>query len=1560
MSIYYVDSDKVAPASLPVVTSSGGEQNIKVEKDRQFSDISSEREDGHCSSTVEDTEDVDEKHVLKSMIDTAMGYLQRSLSIMIKSVMSRLYGTRETLLKLHKINLELQSLPHNSKEKSGMAAIFDELVNSCCKFWKDNCMETGNLEPERWVWHDWVWHSKRILPRSKKDEWNVSEDLTSWKLDICLKLITRAKIEWGTDREVHLFASKYICFKTSDHKQYNFVTLAEEATEVRNFYSHPSTYKDIIKFYKNHFGTVEKFALILLQWVKNENGNSQDIKCCQENVQNIQSKREAYFNVNTAKWEEVSKGLKYLNFVDYRYVLVSTPCTSKAGVIVSKENLAQLSNIPWAAVVDFDVASREDGGLLNSLSEPEEDHDRLKVSCQSLKKVSVVPFSYVDIVDTAKTDLCRDGHIPWIFPHGQCQNESDKACPLDDYEDYFLQVQTPLIVALRKIASHIKSNSQGAVSVVLCYGSYACESNIPYQNFLSDLKCLCSDLKVTGGHVIILSDNPFLVKYLDPFPVLIFPLEIFCEMVQNKLSFGQSDLPSINMPSFVGLRPIIFDEEDFNLVHEYIAEHEFHEYRVHKKIELKGKKSISDSMLRGSIYHELRERFYKGQRVTWISLNADHAITRREESEITSSIRQMLHDRQVGDKIEPAKYIIYHSGGAGATTLARKILWHLRKDFPCVILKSNYKHSEDKVKNTSQTLKNLYEKLRSPILMLIDEEPSFKTIPRLTSCIQANRTPIVFLQVQRCDPGELEQVVKHFKDSYTLPGALHKDDANKLKEKLFVAFQKIEASVGDHSVAKMESSVAKPTEGGQVTDLEQNGTITKITHKKAGLVSYYTINVHWENGEEEICSVGSYDPSIKHRFVYLKTEVTTRINRLYETFHFYGIMYLDEEFRQPMYEHIKKRLNVVLSHNIAQDEAFKNQLLILAYLSVFFAFKVCESIHIKAFERLCYSITKSNRTETFKLEAFIPKASLEFMIITCEGQFRITHPIVASEIIKFCSTVLSFPVHYPPLFICDFLDFTLPDKDDQNEEAALAVNRLLFYREYFDGGGYLLKKPFSELILTLDKQNQDHALTVLDHASELIIDCHSYGHYARYVSTNCKNHVRALEILKQAQNLAERSYEEGLVLNIKGDIYRGRLENQLGQAINSNWKDCMEVFDSHFNSCHAYREAHKANHDVIPLFNEITVRLKLLKAIKGTKGNREFLKFLNDISEVEVSGSINTCLQIVKELKELLLVEEETDFDSGDKARLKLLEVSLLDIIGSNKNERKKILFEVMQKYQNHVNLPSITRSWIQLCLFDHDTKPTPEELDNCYNALEENFKVLGHVDRDMRNWLLVTRHMPNIGGNIIAIEEKLCSWKTKGPCINTGKRAIQTANNPIWVNFYLSICYFIQLIETEEQKVDHLVKKFNNANKALLEVSEEDNRSQYSIREWVCNDGTGFGRLKAGQIIQGEMKLLKGSVTHLQNKGQKQRSRISWMGLLINFNSKKHSIRDRHFKQGEPVLFGVGFTFRGPQAMLFTEPASVPDSPNKVIPENDQQQCSSVTQSYSHVVQPKPKKPKK
>ena len=1525
------------------------------------------------SPTVEESKDIDEKNVLKYMIESAMVYLQRSLAIMIKSVMSRLYGTTEVLQKLHEKDVQLQHLPKKSVEQCKLIASVNEIVQSSCKFWKS----TSEAENCDIFSKDWVWHCRQMLPRKKdpQEEWkDLSEDLTSWKLDICFKLINRA-----THDGVQLFASQHLCFKTPPHNNYNFVELAEKATKVRNFYAHPSMYKDIIKQYAQDFSIIEDLAVKVFQWVKNEDNNPHNLSCCQEDVQHIQKRKKAYLNRYTAKWEEVSNGLKKLNFNDFAYILLATPCTASAGVGIAKEELAQLSNIPWAAIFDFDIASRQDG-LWHSLCELEGDHLRLKVSCQSSSKNTVVPFSYADIDEAKKVELCRDGHIPWIFPHGELLNKSNEACPLNDYQLYQAVVRKPLIAAMRKIVNHITQNSsQGTVSVILCYGSYARDEKLPYKNFLSDLRYLCGELTVAGGHVIVLSDSLFLVKYFEPLPVLIFPLDIFCKMIRNKLTFGQGDLPPINMPTSVGLQPVTFEEEDFELIHEHIAEHEFYKHQVQEIIELRQQeKHISDSTIRSGIYYDLRERFYKGQRVTWISLNADHAITRREEKEITRSIRQMLQDR-INEKIEPARYVIYHSGGAGATTLARKILWNLRTEFPCVILKSNYKHSDGKIQCTSQALKNLYEELQYPILMLIDEEPSFKTIPCLTSRVQANGTPVVFLQVQRFDPSE--SAAKSSKDSYILPNTLHKDDANNLKHKFLLTFGMDKIVAGDRSVAKMESSLAKPTEGDQVTDFTQYGTIAEggVAHKKSGLSSYDKVKVIWDDGKEETCCIGSSD-SKKYRLVYLITEIKTEINRLYQTFHFYGIMYLDEDFRKPMYEHIKKRLSVMLTDKKAQDDTFKKKLLILAYLSILFAFKVCESIHIKAFEHLCYAVTKSSKTDKFKLEAFIPEAALEFIIITREGQFRIIHPIVAHEIVKYYSLISSFRVSFPPSFVCKFLDYMLPEREYQHEEALLAVNRLLIYREYADNGiGHLTKKPFSELILTLDKQNPQHAVDVLDHASELINNCHSYGHYARYMSKKLQDYDRALEILKQAENLASQYFEEGIVLNIKGDVYREGLEKYLKRSESLNWTSSNnKAFDFHFKACQAYQESYKKNHEDVPLFNELVVRINLLDVIKKTckLSERKFLEFVHCIPDTEVAKSIDTCFQLVKELNEYVCSGEGgKNLDScSDEAYLKDLESKLLNILGSNKAKQKEILYDLMtnSKYTAYVNLPCVRRSYIHLCHLE--SNPTPIDSDTCLEHLESNFKLVGHVDRDMMNWLLITRNLPDVGGDTKKIEEKLLSWKHQGPCIIADKRNIQTTNNPVRVNFYLTVCYFIQLIEAEGDKVPLITKKFKDACHALKQESK-DIKSRFWIKEWLHDSGTGFSRLRSGQPVRSELMSLTGSVG-IPSWQEAQRSRgdkgfpyILWKDLWIPFDPKRNS----NFKRGKQITFGVGFTLRGPQAIVFTvieSASSKPNSPRKLLNEGDEQRSFQITEdtpqtpaiSYSQVtkgIKHKSKQPK-
>lgn len=1262
------------------------------------------------------------------------------------------------------------------------------------------------------------------------------------------------------------------------------------------------------------------------------------------------------------EWEKVSDGLKNLNFNDFGYILVSTPCNNRMGVAVSKEDLAQLSNIPWDTIVDFDVTSREDG-LWHSLCELKGVHYRLKAPYHNI----VVPFSYADVDGAERRELCRDGRIPWIFPHGEVHNKTNEACHFENYDLYYTQIQKPLITAMRKITTYIVQNkSQGVVSVILCYGHYACESEkLPYKNYFSDLKYLCGELKHSGSHVIVLSDNLYLADILEPFPVFIFPLDAFCKVIRDKLHVGQDNLLLTNMPSLIVktrmLRPISFDEEDFELIHEHIAEHEILKLLAQEKIHLRQQnKTVSDDILKIDIKYKLRENFYKGDRVTWISLNADHTITRREEEKIIINIREKLLENMHG-KLETTKYVIYHSKGAGATTLARKILWNLRMEFPCVILKSNYKHSEAKAKCTSQALKTLYEELQYPILMLVDEEPSTRTIQRLTSCLQESHTPVVFLQVKRFH-SSTQQEVRDSKESFVLPSTLNRDDADKLKDKFLAAFGKDKISAGNRRFAQLKSSLVIPNEGDQVTDLDlvYNGTILAVTQKQEGMCTYYLVTVSWQNkknNEVETCCIGNYASKSdrKYKVVYLKTEVT---KTLYETFHFYGIMYLDEDFRDSMSEHVQKCLNGMVPDK-GMDDLLEEKFLILAYLSILFAFKVCESIHIKAFEHLCYAVTKSSRPpDKFNIEVFIPEAALEFTITTLKGRFCIVHPIVAEEIIKFYCSISSHSENPSPDFYRDFLKYMLPELEYPNEEVLSAVNRLLKYREYIDDGqGYFTRKPFSELILKLDKQNPQHVIDVLEYASEKshLQTCHTYGHFARYISKSIKDFERALGILEQAKLLATKSSERGLVLNIKGDIYREWLENYLGQHKTTDWEDIKsEACNLHLYSCQAYQDAHSTNHEDIPLFNELTVRLNLLEAIKKrfkvSKQYQNFLNFVHQLSDLEVAGSIDSCRQLIKDLSEMIY--EGQSFDRNrDETHLKSLECRLLDIIGASEKEQKEIL-RFLMKRPMYVNLLHIRRSYIHLC-----QPNSPTDLDFCLELLEENFKLVGHVDRDMKNWLLIIKNLPNVGGNLKIVEEKLLLWRNEGPCITEDKRKIKVKNNPLWANFYLTICYFIQVIETDEKaEIPPIVEQFKNACKVMQEEGKE-NKSQFQIKEWLHHSGTGFGRLRSGRYISDEMLQIKGSVgipswqeAH-QSRGDKGFPYIVWESIRIPFDAKRYS--DHQLKQGNEVTFGVGFTLRGPQAILFIKSdSSRPTSPRKSRSENEGQRpvqtSMSPTRTYS------------
>ena len=135
----------------------------------------------------------------------------------------------------------------------------------------------------------------------------------------------------------------------------------------------------------------------------------------------------------------------------------------------------------------------------------------------------------------------------------------------------------------------------------------------------------------------------------------------------------------------------------------------------------------------------------------------------------------------------------------------------------------------------------------------------------------------------------------------------------------------------------------------KVTDFTTDGIIMNIESIKTSMMSYFLVDVLWmNNSTNKSCYISAHVCNINERRVYLKGKPKEILYNIYKTFQFYGLMCLDKDYHPYMQKHITACLKSVSI----------DKLKIFANISLVFAYKVCESIHVKAFENLCYGITK--------------------------------------------------------------------------------------------------------------------------------------------------------------------------------------------------------------------------------------------------------------------------------------------------------------------------------------------------------------------------------------------------------------------------------------------------------------------------------------------------------------------------------------------------------------------------------------------------------------------------
>ncbi|WAR26778.1 SAMD9-like protein, partial [Mya arenaria] len=137
--------------------------------------------------------------------------------------------------------------------------------------------------------------------------------------------------------------------------------------------------------------------------------------------------------------------------------------------------------------------------------------------------------------------------------------------------------------------------------------------------------------------------------------------------------------------------------------------------------------------------------FRKGGTISWpamYNVNFKKAVIERDvQSELKKQVQAHLCTK-------PSDVRLFHSPGAGGTTLARELVWEMHYDYPCVQLRNRIVMNDDDSLETR--LQYLHEQTGLPLLLLVDSDGLSDDI----YLKQLNDT--VTLYVRRAHPSKLD------------------------------------------------------------------------------------------------------------------------------------------------------------------------------------------------------------------------------------------------------------------------------------------------------------------------------------------------------------------------------------------------------------------------------------------------------------------------------------------------------------------------------------------------------------------------------------------------------------------------------------------------------------------------------------------------------------------------------------------------------------------------------------------------------------------------------------
>ncbi|XP_055867733.1 sterile alpha motif domain-containing protein 9-like isoform X2 [Biomphalaria glabrata] len=124
-----------------------------------------------------------------------------------------------------------------------------------------------------------------------------------------------------------------------------------------------------------------------------------------------------------------------------------------------------------------------------------------------------------------------------------------------------------------------------------------------------------------------------------------------------------------------------------------------------------------------TLVKQVEEKFYRGDEVDWLNFYfKDHVLRRDIQSTLLDNVRRALEGRIREEQEKVSVISILHQPGAGGTTSAKQILWDLRNEYRCCLVKRITNETCEQI----DEFRFFKDQRPKPILVLIDNEEKFE------------------------------------------------------------------------------------------------------------------------------------------------------------------------------------------------------------------------------------------------------------------------------------------------------------------------------------------------------------------------------------------------------------------------------------------------------------------------------------------------------------------------------------------------------------------------------------------------------------------------------------------------------------------------------------------------------------------------------------------------------------------------------------------------------------------------------------------------------------------